>query len=168
MVRNGMPGFPAAATHRDVTRRPKVIANQSAPGATVVPILVYEDPAKAIDWLCATFGFAERLRAERDGVVTHAQLLVGEGAIIVGRQGGEFRAPRLGEISQYIVVHVQDVDAHFEHAKRLGAKVLEPVNNMPFGERQYTAEDPEGHRWTFSQSVADVPPQQWGAKLAVK
>jgi uncharacterized glyoxalase superfamily protein PhnB len=65
-------------------------------------------------------------------------------------------------------VHVPDVDAHFEHAKRLGAKILEPVNNMPFGERQYTAEDPEGHRWTFSQSVADVPPQQWGAKLAVK
>ena len=145
-----------------------VIANQSAPAATVVPILVYEDAAKAIDWLCGAFGFAERLRAEWDGVVTHAQLLVGEGAIMLGRQGGEFRAPRRGEVCQYVVVHVQDVNAHFEHAKRFGAKILEPVNNKPFGERQYTAEDPEGHRWVFSQHVADVPPQQWGAKLALK
>ena len=145
-----------------------MIANQSAPAATVVPILVYEDAGQAITWLCGAFGFAERLRAERDGVVTHAQLVLGDGAIVLGRQGGEYRAPRRGEVCQYVVVHVENVDAHFEHAKRFGAKILEPTNNKPFGERQYTAEDPEGHRWTFSQHVADVPPHQWGAKVTVK
>jgi len=40
------------------------IVNRSAPGATVVPVLVYEDVGKAIDWLCGAFGFEERLRAE--------------------------------------------------------------------------------------------------------
>ena len=143
-------------------------SNQSAPASTVVPILIYEDAGQAIEWLCGAFGFAERLRFERDSVVTHAQLVVAEGAIMLGRQGSEYHAPRRGEIPQYVLVHVQDVDRHFEHAKRFGAKIVAPVNNMPFGERQYTAEDPEGHRWTFSQHVADVPPEQWGAKLAVK
>jgi uncharacterized glyoxalase superfamily protein PhnB len=65
-------------------------------------------------------------------------------------------------------VHVEDVDRHFEHAKRFGARIVETPNDKPFGERQYTVEDPEGHRWTFSQHVADVGPQQWGATLAVK
>jgi uncharacterized glyoxalase superfamily protein PhnB len=34
-----------------------MVVNRSAPRATVVPILVYEDVAKAIEWLCDTFGF---------------------------------------------------------------------------------------------------------------
>jgi uncharacterized glyoxalase superfamily protein PhnB len=145
-----------------------VISNQSAPSSTVVPILIYEDAGKAIEWLCGAFGFTERLRFERDNVVSHAQLVVADAAIMLGRQGNEYRAPRGGEVHQYVLVHVPDVDRHFEHAKRFGAKIVTPVNNMPFGERQYTAEDLEGHRWTFSQHVADVPPEKWGAKLAVR
>ena len=143
-------------------------ANQSAPAATVVPVLVYEDAGRAIEWLCAAFGFAERLRAEWNGVVAHAQLVVGDGAIMLGRQGGPYHAPRPGEVNQYVLVHVEDLRAHFERAERCGARIVEPMSSQPFGERQYTAEDPEGHRWTFSQHEADVAPQEWGAKLAVK
>ncbi|HEY7214900.1 MAG TPA: VOC family protein [Thermoanaerobaculia bacterium] len=142
-----------------------MIVNRSAPGATVVPILVYEDVEKAIDWLCATFGFKERLRAAGPGgSVSHAQLTVAEGAIILGRPGGEFRPPRPGEVSQYVTVHVEDIDEHFAHARQRGARILRPPADMPFGERQYTVEDPWGHRWTFSQSIADVPLEAWGAR----
>ena len=123
-----------------------MIVNQSAPAATVVPILIYADVARAIDWLKDAFGFAERLRAGRGGVVSHAQLIVGDGALMVAVEG---------------------VDEHFERAKRAGARIVEAPHDTPFGERQYTAEDPEGHRWTFSQHVADVPPERWGATLAV-
>lgn len=140
--------------------------NQSAPAATVVPILVYADVGKAIEWLCTAFGFAERLRVEHGGGVVHAQLIVADGAIMLGRQGAEYRPPRAGEVSQYVHVTVEDVDRHCEHAKASGARIVNPPHDMPFGERQYSAEDPEGHRWTFSQHVADVPPHQWGAKLA--
>jgi uncharacterized glyoxalase superfamily protein PhnB len=143
-----------------------VISNQSAPAATVVPLLIYEDVGKAIDWLCGAFGFSERLRAERDGIVGHAQLVVAEGAIMLGRQGGPYLAPRPGEVHQYVVVHVEDVDGHFEQAKQVGARIVEPPHDMPFGERQYTADDYAGHRWTFSQHIADVRPQEWGATLA--
>jgi uncharacterized glyoxalase superfamily protein PhnB len=144
------------------------MVNQSAPAATVVPILVYADVGKAIEWLCGAFGFTERLRVERDGVVFHAQLVVGDGAVMIGRQGGPYRAPRRGEVNQYVHVTVENVDGHFADAQRFGAQIIEPPADTPFGERQYTAEDPEGHRWAFSQHIADVPPQQWGAKLAVK
>jgi uncharacterized glyoxalase superfamily protein PhnB len=141
-----------------------MVVNRSAPTATVVPILVYEDVGQAIEWLCGAFGFRERLRAAgAGGAVTHAQLLVGEGAVMLGRQGGEFRPPRRDEVSQYVVVHVHDVEGHFERARQHGARIVKSSANMPFGERQYTAEDPGGHRWTFSQSIADVAPEEWGA-----
>jgi len=141
-----------------------MVINRSAPRATVVPVLVYEDVGKAIDWVCTTFGFKERLRAEvRSGSVTHAQLDIAEGAVMLGRQGAEFRPPRPNETSQYVVVHVEDVDRHFEHARRCGARILKTPADMPFGERQYTVEDLGGHRWTFSQSVADIALEDWGA-----
>ena len=141
-----------------------MIVNRSAPRATVVPILVYEDVAKAIDWLCETFGFRERIRAAGPGGrVTHAQLQVGEGAVMLGREGAEFRRPRPNEVSQYVVVHVDNVDQHFTRARQSGARIVKSPADMPFGERQYTAEDIEGHRWTFSQSIADVAPEDWGA-----
>jgi uncharacterized glyoxalase superfamily protein PhnB len=143
-----------------------VVVNRSAPRATVVPILVYEDVGQAIDWLCGTFGFTERLRAAGPGGgVIHAQLDIAEGAVMLGRQGAEFRPPRANEVSQYVTVHVEDVDKHFEHSRQCGARIVKPPANMPFGERQYTVEDPGGHRWTFSQSIADIAPEEWGATL---
>jgi uncharacterized glyoxalase superfamily protein PhnB len=141
-----------------------MVVNRSAPQATVVPILVYEDVVKAIDWLCDVFGFSERLRAAGPGgSVTHAQLAMAEGAVMVGRQGGEFRPPRQNEINQYVHIRVDDVDQHYDHARQRGARILKAPTTMPFGERQYTAEDLGGHRWTFSQSIADVAPEDWGA-----
>jgi len=144
-----------------------MVVNRSSPRATVVPILVYEDVGKAIEWLCGTFGFRERLRAAGPGgSVSHAQLDIAEGAVILGRQGGEFRPPRPNEVSQFLHVHVDDVDRHFENARQRGARILKTPTDMPFGERQYTVEDLGGHRWTFSQSIADVALEEWGATPA--
>jgi uncharacterized glyoxalase superfamily protein PhnB len=132
-----------------------------------VPILVYEDVGNAIDWLCGTLGFRERLRAVGPGgKVSHAQLDIAEGVVMLGRQGGEFRLPRPNEVSQYVTVHVDNVDEHFEHARQCGAHILKSPADMPFGERQYTVEDLGGHRWTFSQSIADVALEDWGATPA--
>ena len=64
-----------------------------------------------------------------------------------------------------VLVRVQELQSHHDRAKRGGAKILRAPQDYPFGERQYTAVDPEGHRWTFSQSIADVAPQDWGGTL---
>ena len=129
-----------------------------------MPMLIYEDVGKALEWLCCAFGFTERLRAPgADGNITHAQLAVDEGAIMLGAARPGFRPPHPNEVSHYVHVHVENVDRHFENAKRFGARIVNLPTDHPFGERQYTAEDPEGHWWTFSQSVADVAPEEWGA-----
>jgi uncharacterized glyoxalase superfamily protein PhnB len=143
-----------------------MITNRSAPTATVVPILIYEDVGQAIDWLCRAFGFSERLRAQRGGVIGHAQLAVAEGALMLGRQGGPYRTPSTEGVTQYVHIAVADVDRHCEHAKASGATIIQPPTDMPFGERQYTAKDFAGHWWTFSQHIADLAPEDWGATSA--
>ena len=143
-----------------------MVTNRSAPTATIVPILIYEDVGVAIDWLCRAFGFSGRLRHEREGVIGHAQLVIGDGAIMLGRQGGPFGGPQENQVSQYVLVHVTDVDRHFEQAKQSGARIVQGPADMPFGERQYTVQDHAGHWWTFSQHMADVAPEEWGAVTA--
>src|SRR5882672_3828456 len=116
-------------SHPQAQRRTGIV-NSSAPTATVVPVLVYEDVAKAIDWLCEAFGFSERLRAARpDGTITHAQLSIAEGAVMLGASGAEFRPPRTDEVNQYVLVRVEDDDQHFEHAQRSGARIVHQPTN---------------------------------------
>ena len=59
-------------------------------------------------------------------------------------------------------MRVADADSHYERAKQHGANVTQPPESYPFGERQYSVEDPGGHIWTFSQSIADGAPEDWG------
>ena len=63
------------------------------------------------------------------------------------------------------MVRVADVDAHHARAVAARATIVNAPTTYPFGERQYSALDLGGHRWTFSQSVADIDPSSWGGEL---
>lgn len=147
-----------------------MLTNRSMPASTVIPVLVYEDVAEAVEWLCDSFGLVERVR-----IGDHrSQLSIGDGAVVVSERritraldasdAVVLRPPRRGEVSHTLMVRVEDVDAHYEHAHRSGVRIIQPPANYDYGERQYTAEDLAGHRWTFSQSIADVAPEEWGGE----
>jgi predicted enzyme related to lactoylglutathione lyase len=142
-----------------------MIQNRSAPPGSVVPRLIYEDVPKAIEWLCAAFGFTERLRtpAAPDGTVHHAQLAVGQGAVMLTGQAADQH-----DFIQTVVVPVDDVDAHCARAKQFGAKIVSPPGDKEFGERQYSVEDFAGNRWAFTQSVVNVAPEEWAKVATIK
>lgn len=130
--------------------------NRSMPPSTVIPVLTYADVREAVEWLCNAFGFRERLRIGNHRV----QLLFGDGHIVVtGRSA--VHQPQ----ADSIMVRVDDADSHCERARQHGATILQPPTDHPYGERQYTAEDLGGHRWTFSQTIADVDPAEWGGTV---
>jgi uncharacterized glyoxalase superfamily protein PhnB len=141
-----------------------MMKNRSAPPGAVVPWLVYANVDQAIAWLCGAFGFTERLRTPPgpDGSIHHAQLAVGEGAVVLTSRSGHQLHP---ESAPSLFVPVEDADAHCERARQFGARILSPPKTCEFGERQYSVEDLGGYRWTFSQSVDDVNPEEWGAIL---
>lgn len=134
-------------------------ANRSIPTSPVVPVLIYPNVREAVDWLVGAFGFAERVWI---GENHRAQLSFGDGAIIVGDVRNDRRPPRSGEVTHSVMVRVEDASAHHVHARERGARILMEPKDFEYGERQYHAEDPWGHQWTFSQTVADVAPEQWG------
>lgn len=136
--------------------------NRSIPSATVIPVLIYPDVREAVAWLTAAFGFAERLQI---GESHRSQLTFGDGAIIIGDVRNERRPPRPGEVTHSVMVRVDDVDAHCERARAHGARIVAEPIDFPYGERQYMAEDPAGHQWTFSETIDDLDPEAWGGTL---
>jgi uncharacterized glyoxalase superfamily protein PhnB len=135
--------------------------NRSIPASTVIPVLIYPDVREAVAWLSGAFGFVERVRI---GENHRAQLRFGDGAVIVGDVRGDRHPPRPGEVTHSVMVRVDDVNKHCERARAYGARILMEPTDFEYGERQYTAEDPAGHQWTFSETRADVAPEEWGGE----
>jgi|SRR5947209_6282731 len=136
--------------------------NRSVPEPTVIPVLIYPDVRAAVDWLSGAFGFVERIRIGEDH---RSQLSVGDGAVIIGDVRGERRPPRSGEVTHSVMVRVDDARGHFERAKAYGARIISEPADFQYGERQFTAQDPAGHQWTFSETLADVAPEEWGGTV---
>jgi len=128
--------------------------NRSMPSCTVIPVLSYPDVRAAVTWLCHAFGFVERLR-----IGDHrAQLSFGDGAVVV--TGGAVGA--MDGRGHSVMLRVSDAGAHYERARLGGAQTSGPPSDHPYGERQYSAVDIGGHFWTFSQTITDVDPADWG------
>jgi uncharacterized glyoxalase superfamily protein PhnB len=129
------------------------------PSATVIPVLVYPDVRAAVAWLTEAFGFRERLQIGEDH---RSQLEFGDGALIVGDVRHDRVPPRQGESTHQVVLRVEDARAALERARAAGAEILMEPTDFEYGERQYAVEDLAGHQWTFSQTLRDVAPAEWG------
>ena len=132
-----------------------MITNRSMPSSIIIPEVPYADVREAVEWLCSTFGFTERLRIGNH----RAQLAFDEGSLVVTQRNDGSHA------TCSLMVRVNDVNRHYEQVRQAGAHIVSSPTDYPYGERQYTVEDIGGHRWTFSQTIADVDPSTWGGEL---
>ena len=139
-----------------------MLKNRSVPPCTVIPVLYYADPTEAAEWLSKAFGFKVRLRIGKNHRI---QMKAGDGCLVVaeGTSPSLQAEPKVAG-GHAVMVRVEDALAHCERARAAGALILtEPVDHI-YGERQYNAEDPFGHRWDFTQAVKDVAPGDWGGE----
>ena len=136
---------------------------------TVTPYLLYADVDAALSFLARAFGFEETLRyTGAEGYVNHAEMKVGDdGAIFLGDPGDQYRNPKqLGQETVGLYVQVEeDVDSLCERARAAGAEILAEPADQEYGDRRFTARDPEGHHWFFAQRIRDVAPEEWGAQV---
>ena len=60
------------------------------------------------------------------------------------------------------MLRVDDAAAVLARARAHGAEVVGELQDHVYGERQAAFVDPGGHRWTLTQTLADVEPESWG------
>ena len=122
----------------------------------IITSMRYRDAAAAIEWLCNAFGFTKHLIVPGpDGSIAHAQLVLGDGMIMLGSvQYDDYRrslkTPReAGGNTQCAYVVVDEIDAHYRQAMAAGAEIVMEIADPEYGGRLYSAKDPEGYLWNF-------------------
>lgn len=124
----------------------------------IFPGMRYQDAPAAIDWLAKAFGFEKQVVYPGPGdSIAHAQLRFGSGLIMLGSARDDelnVKSPRsLGGTSAAVYMYVEDVDAHYQRAVNAGAEVVRELADTPYGSREYTVRDPEGHVWSFGTYI---------------
>lgn len=130
-------------------------------------MISYRDGPVAMDWLAAAFGFEERARwLDDDGVLAHGEMATGGGLIMLATPTPHYEGPRQHRahcdraaawatvpwVVDGVLVHVGDIESHFQRAKAANATLLSEIEEGPEGSRLYRAEDLEGHRWMFMEA----------------
>ena len=128
--------------------------------------LSYRDPQAAIDWLQKAFGFEPAMiLTDKDGKIAHSEMRFGDSLVMIGGEwSADHRSPASigGKNTQSVHVHLdEDVDSHCARAREAGAVIIQEPDTQFYGDRTYRARDPEGHIWTFGQSVRQVSPEEW-------
>jgi uncharacterized glyoxalase superfamily protein PhnB len=121
-----------------------------------VSYLSYANAPAALEFLCAAFGFTEKVRyAMPDGRIGHSVLEYhGHVVMLASEYDGFGQSPlKLAAIHSQIMCYVDDVDAHFARALEKGATIINGIVD-DHGMRSYRAMDPEGHRWIFATEMA--------------
>lgn len=131
---------------------------------SVTPYLIIDNAKSAIDFYIKAFGAKETIRLNApNGKVVHAELKIGDSKIMLADECHEMNAlsPKAYKgCAVSIHLYVKDVDSVAKKASQAGAKLIRSPENMFYGDRSATLEDPFGHKWTVSTHVEDVTPAQ--------
>jgi uncharacterized glyoxalase superfamily protein PhnB len=138
--------------------------------------LCYRDPRAALLWLEEAFGFEPfMVILDADDNPVHSEMRFGDGIIMVGSEwSDDHKSPASlgGKNTQTVHVHLTaahgPIDAHCERARKAGAKILMEPEDQFYGDRSYRAVDPEGHIWTFGQTVRAVAPEEYEKTMGLK
>ena len=143
------------------------------PYPPITPAVCYVNPKAALDWLRDAFGFElDMLIEDEAGNLAHSQMAYGEGRIMVGNEwSADHKSPAsIGrKCTQTVHVHMtENIDQHCERARKAGAEIIAEPETQFYGDRTYRARDPEGHIWTFSQTVEIMQPREWDEKTGLR
>jgi len=131
--------------------------DQTTTRSTAIPGMLYRNAPEAIDWLCRVFGFEKQAVYSGPGnTIMHAELTLGGGMIMLGsvndkapNRNMKLPAELGGAQTRGVSLIVKDADEIYARARAAGAKILENIEDKPYGGRGFACLDPEGHIWNI-------------------
>ncbi len=132
---------------------------------TITPFLTVRGADRAIDFYRRAFGAEElgRMPGPDGKTIVHAELKIGDSRIFLCDEnpGMDCRSPAtLGGSPAGIYLYVRDVDDAFKKAVNAGATVKRPVQDMFWGDRTGSVQDPFGYSWDLATHKEEVPPKE--------
>jgi PhnB protein len=138
---------------------------------SVTPYLVIKGAAQAIEYYKKVFGAVETVRMPGpDGKIGHAELKIGNSHIMLAEENpsmgqGHTSATTVGGSPVSLYVYLPNVDEVVKRAATEGAKILKPVQDQFYGDRNGFIQDPFGHLWGVATHVEDVSPEEMKERM---
>lgn len=133
----------------------------------IIPYLMIDGAAEALDFYAKAFGAIEKYRLNMpDGGIGHAEIEVNGATVYLAdapddMEGfGAANPNKLGGTSVLMHLYVIDVDASAEQAVGAGATLLRPPEDQFYGDRAAVVVDPFGHQWSLHTHIRDVSPEE--------
>jgi PhnB protein len=123
---------------------------------TLTPRLFVHNADRLVEFLKIAFGATERPRADER---SPAEIAIGDSILIVSSAGQRAAMPA------FLYVYVSDADATYRRAMKAGAKSIEEPQDMHYGDRRATVEDPFGNIWQIATHIEDVSPEELRRRL---
>ena len=96
-----------------------------------------------LDFVSHVFGSAELERSEIGATTIHAEVMIGDSAIVLDLSD----PPHASAAPSSILVYVPDVDATYRNAVSLGATALREPADQTWGDRVAGVKDTSGNTW---------------------
>jgi uncharacterized glyoxalase superfamily protein PhnB len=132
--------------------------SQKAIRVTCMPAIRYADADKAIDWLTRALGFTAKAVYRDNGVVAHAELVLGNGMVMIGTVGQNqetaswFVEPTaFGGVTSSVYLIVPACEPVYASAKAAGAEILQDLREKDYGGKAFIVRDPEGQIWSIGE-----------------
>jgi len=135
---------------------------------SVIPYLIVDDAAAAIEFYKQVLGASEMMRMPMGDKIGHAELKIGDSHIMLADAMPEmnYHDPRhYGGTPVSVMVYLPDVDAVYGRAMGAGAKEEKALADQFYGDRSGTFIDPFGHRWTVATHIEDVSDEEIKRRL---
>lgn len=112
-------------------------------------VLAVPNAQKTADFFINCLGFSKR-DAGDDGW----RFVARDGfRVMIGTCPDAILPSELGDHSSFAYFNVDDVDAYYEEVKSSGADIIRPIEDKPWGMREFPVKTIDGHRITVGQSL---------------
>lgn len=138
----------------------------------IVPYLMIDGAAAAIEFYVSAFGATENYRLEMPGGgIGHAEIVVNGATVYLAdapddMPGDAANPTRLGGTTVVLHQYVADVDSIVARAVDAGASLLREPEDQFYGDRAAVVQDPFGHQWSLHTHVRDVPAEEMADAVA--
>jgi PhnB protein len=147
---SGLRGLPAEEFRQRLKDRLSASAGESArkPKAiregyhTATLYLAVAGAERLVDFVKEAFGATETLRTKGSAGGLHAEVRIGDSAVMIGGYEG-----MTGETTSAIHLYVEDVDAVYQRALEAGAASTQAPVEQPYGDREAGVRDSFGNFW---------------------
>ncbi|MDA8175060.1 MAG: VOC family protein [Nitrospiraceae bacterium] len=132
---------------------------------SVTPMLTLKNAGKAIEFYKRAFGATEKYSVPGpDGKgIMHAEMQIGNSLIMLQDENPNQpckSAESVGCSPVSFYIYVDNADQMFQKAVAAGAKSQMPLQEMFWGDRVGTVQDPFGYNWWIATHVKDVSPKE--------